>query len=72
MIWVALAAWIGLVLFLPAYSFGSYKVNLSAVPFTQNWAQYSPFASLAEYHVPRNCIVTQVRDSYTHALSCLY
>ncbi|KAK0230132.1 phytase [Armillaria fumosa] len=60
MISVALAAWIGLALYLPAYSFGSSKANLSAVPFAQNWAQYSPFVSRAEYHVPRNCIVTQL------------
>ncbi|KAK0443979.1 histidine phosphatase superfamily [Desarmillaria tabescens] len=45
---------------LPVYSFGSYKANLSVVPFAQNWAQYSPFVSLAEYQVPSGCVVTQV------------
>ncbi|KAK0207139.1 phytase [Desarmillaria ectypa] len=60
MIWVALAACIGLALCFPVYSFGSYEVNLSAVPFTENWAQYSPFVSLAEYQVPSNCMVTQI------------
>ncbi|KAK0499432.1 histidine phosphatase superfamily [Armillaria luteobubalina] len=68
MIWVALAAWIGLVLYLPVYSFGSSQANLSAVSFTQNWAQYSPFVSLEEYHVPRNCVVTQVRVLYPCSL----